>query len=162
MWLRNNKKTLTFFQHEKCQITVKGSSTCHGLFTFECLKHVQQDAHIQYRICTKKRGLSSPDHWKTLRKKKREREREETGLSFEVVCSTLGISVSIYYLWFHFICVTPSFPCIRRTTSFALMSEAEISWLCSGDLKNLWTDSQIQIMISLAQCGQWDMLKFTL
>lgn len=75
------------------------------------------------------------------------------------MCSTFGISGSIYYLWFHFICVTPSFLCIRRTTSFALMSEAEISWLCSGDVKNLWTGTKIKIMSRLAQSGQWDKLK---
>lgn len=141
---------------------------CKGFFDMPQSLYIQMFktyaigcTHTKKEICIKKRGLSSPDHWKTLGKKEK-REREETGLSFEVVCSTLGISVSIYYLWFHFICVTHSFACIRRTTSFALMSKAEISWLCSGDVKNLWTDSQIQIMSSLAQSGQWDMLKSTL
>lgn len=148
MRVRNNnkKKTLKFF----FSLSIKKSKTIGAVgwrvfenatafFTFRCLWHTQQDVHIKKFICTKKRGLSSPDHWKTLANKKRERQREETGLSFEVLCSTFGISGSIYYLWFHFICVTPSFPCIRRTTSFALMSEAEISWFCSGDIKNLWT-----------------------
>lgn len=113
---------------------------------------------------TKKHWLSSPDRRKTLGKKdeERHRDRDDTGLSFEVVCSTLGISVSIYYLWFHFIfssCVIPSFPCIRRTTSFALMSEAELSWLCKEEVKNLL---QSQSMPRPAESGQSDSVKSTL